>query len=159
MPCERLRYTHSFGYLYPAPQRIEVTAVTVVFDDLSAPGEQYIAELGAAAEQRFVDELLAVVETKLEALSHGRTDWVFRRGGEVRLPGSVHSRAEPPSLGRQTLGGFAGELRDLFPDDELLLAVYEHTRESPYTRGFYSHGVAAVGVRPEDDPYPSQLRV
>ena len=153
--CGNLRRTFS-GYVYPgaAPQRVEVTVVTVAFDDLPVPGERYIRELGAKPDQRFIDELLAVVEAKLETLSHGRTDWVFRRGGEVSLPGSVHSRARPSILGRQTLDGMVSELRVRLPTAELLLAVYAQPQESPYSRGFYSGGVAGVGVRPEDEPYP-----
>ncbi|MXW94257.1 MAG: hypothetical protein F4110_04440 [Acidimicrobiaceae bacterium] len=153
-PCENLRRTFS-GYVYPgaAPQRVEVTAVTVAFDDLPAPGERYIRELGAQPEQRFIDELLAAVETKLEALSHGRTDWVFRRGGEVTLSGSAHSRARPASLGRQTLSGVSSEVRALFPDDELLLALHTVTQEFPYA-GFYGRGgVAVTSIEAEDDPY------
>lgn len=163
-PCENLRRTRS-GYVYPgaAPQRVEVTAVTVAFEDLPAPGEQYIRELGAQPEQRFIDELLAVVETKLEALSHGRTDWVFRRGGEVTLPGSAHSRAGPASLGRQILSGAADELRALFPDDELLLAFHTIIPEFPYVGSYSWGGVASTQVeaenRPDPTPYPGQQRV
>ncbi len=151
--CDRLRYSNH-GATYPAPKRVEVTAVSVSFDDLPAPGERHIPEFGAEPNQRFVDELLAVVEVQLEALSHGRTDWVFRRGGEVHLGGSAHARARPASLDRQTLGGYAPELRALFPDDEVLLAFHTNTTEFPYV-GFYSFdGVAGVHVRPEDDPSP-----
>ena len=163
-PCDNLRRTFS-GYVYPgaAPQRVEVTAVTVAFDDLPAPRERYIRELGDEPEQSFIDELLAVVETTLEALSHGHTDWVFRRGGEVSLPGSAHSRARPTNLGRQILSGVAGELRALFPDDELLLAFHTATREFPYA-GFYGHGgVAFASIEAEDRPtprpYPGQWSV
>lgn len=135
---------------YPAPSRIEVTAITIAFDDLPAPGERYIAELHAAPEERFIDEVLAAVEVQLEALSHGRTDWVFRRGGEVTLPGSAHSRAGPASLGRQILSRAASEVSALFPDVNLL-AFHTATREFPYT-SFYGSGVPVVAVETEDDP-------
>lgn len=154
--CDRLRG----GYFEAPPERVEVTAVTVAFDDLPAPGERYIAAVGAAPEQSFIDKLLAVVETKLEALSHGHTDWVFRRGGEVRLPGSAHSRASPVSLGRQALSGAADELSALFPN-ERLIAFHTATAEFPYT-SFNSalYGwVSVVALEAEDDPDPLPFSV
>ena len=145
--CDRLRHTSA------APERVEVTAVTVAFDDLPAPGDRYITELGADPQPGFIGLLLAVLEPKLEALSHGRTDWVFHRGGEVRLAGSAHTRARPASLGRQTLSGAASELGDLYPDT-ILLAFTTATREFPYT-SFNAGLVSVAAVEAEDDPEPT----
>ncbi len=147
--CDRLRHTG------PAPERVEVTAVTVAFDDLPAPGDLYIPELGADPQPGFIDLLLTALEAKLEALSHGRTDWVFRRDGEVRLPGSAHTRAQSVSLGRQSLVGAASELGNLYPDT-ILLAFTKVTREFPYA-SFNAGLVSVAAVETEDDPSPGWL--
>lgn len=151
-PCENLRRTRNSVYLGATPERVDVIAVTVAFDDLPAPGESYIREPDADPDQSFIDELLAVVEVKLEALSHGRTDWVFRRGGEVSLPGSAHTRAQPASLGRKILSDAAHEVGALFPGQHLL-AFTTATREFPYT-SFNAGRVSFVAVGVENDPDP-----
>ena len=146
--CRVLRQGHRYTYPGAAPQQVDVTVVTVAFDDLPAPDDTYSASLHSDVEQNFIDELLAALEAKLEALSHGRTDWVFRRDSEVRLSGSAHSRSVSASLGRRTLAGMTDELSVLFPGEHLL-AFTTISHEFPYT-SFYADGVAVATVEAID---------
>ncbi|MYJ85873.1 MAG: S-layer homology domain-containing protein [Acidimicrobiaceae bacterium] len=151
--CAGLRRGRYYTYAGSAPERVEVTAVTVAFDDLAAPDESYTAGLGQQPEQTFITELLAALEAKLEALSHGRTDWVFHRGSDITLSGTAQSRSQPASLGRRTLAGMAGELRAMYPGKHLLAFTasdYDSPSFNPYT-SFYSAGVASVAVTAIDE--------
>ncbi|MYL03421.1 MAG: hypothetical protein F4011_04480 [Acidimicrobiaceae bacterium] len=153
--CAGLRRGRYYIYAGSAPERVEVTAVTVAFDDLAAPDEFYTAGLGQQPAQTFITELLSALEAKLEALSHGRTDWVFHRGSDVKLSGTAQSRSQLASLGRRTLAGMTGELRAMYPGKNLLAFTasdYDSPSFNPYT-SFYSAGVASVAVTAIDEEY------
>ena len=154
VPCEHLRRTtHVFPGALNVKEREEVTVISVSFDDQPAPEERYIGELGATPKQRFIDELLAAAEVKLEALSHGHTDWVFHRVGEVTLPGSAHSRATPVNRGRETLHGMVSELQGRYPGQRLL-AFTQNSSEFPYA-SFAVDKVSSVALK-ESYPYKSR---
>ena len=142
--CAALRRGRYYTHPGSVPARVDVTVVSVAFDDLAVPDETYTASMDADPAQNFTNEMLDALETKLEALAHGRTDWVFNRRGSVTLPRSAHNRAQPTTLGRRTLAGVTSELRRLYPGEHLL-AFTTVSQQFPYT-SFYSDGVAVAAV-------------
>ena len=134
--CDVLRRTP--GYVYPgAPaERVDVIVVSVGFDDLGAPDFR-------------LGDVLAGLEAQLEALSHGRTDFVFHRGGMVALSGSVRDRVGRIAGLFSGLTGLPRELRHLRGDAAAVLAFVsidgrDHSYVSFLNR---ATGVAVVGVR------------
>lgn len=136
--CDQLRRTPSYVYPGAPAERLDVVVVSAAFDDLDAPDFRR-------------DEVLAAVETQLEALSRGRTDVVMDYRGAVALAGSVLSRVRATSSGshfasNRMLVELPAELRPLYPDGDALVVLVSISHEHPYTSFYSSRGVAVIGV-------------
>ena len=126
--CDVLRRTT--GYVYPgAPaERVDVAVYLVAFDDMEAPSLR-------------LDHVLATAEAQLEALSHGRTDFVFHPRGTVTLSGSAADRAGKTARDFSTgLVGLPTELAHLRGDADVLVAFTSRYRgaSTSFARGSYA---------------------
>ena len=128
-------------YVYPgAPvERIDVAVYSIAFDDLEAPS--------------FPDDVLAAAEAQLEALTHGRADFVFHRRGTVALSGSSVERAGAIQSHRRGPAGLKPELAHLRGDADVLVAFTSWHRE--HNTSFASpSGRMAVIVFDDRPPVP-----
>lgn len=144
--CDALRRTPAYTYPGQPTKRLEVGVVSVGFDPPGFFNDLDVPDIN-------VDDLLAAVETQLEELSHGRTDVVFHRLGDVTLSDSPHAYAgHVDSLQRTARTGIVPRVRGTYPDTVNLLALTTSTFEYP-TTSFYLDRTAVAAVEgPRSDP-------